>query len=304
MPVVNQEHSMRYFDSHIHMLSRTTDDYERMATAGILGVVEPAFWQGQPRTQAGSFIDYFDSLIGWERFRARQFGVHHYCTMAINPKETNNVPLAEEVMKFLPRYCEKDGVVAVGEIGYDDMSAAEERFFAEQLELAKSSALPALVHTPHRDKKRGTERTLDLIREVGIDEQMVVVDHLNEETLPLVMDTGCWRGHSIYPHTKMTPARMVALLQRYGLEKMIVNSAADWGRSNPLSVPETGQAMLASGFSEEEVDQVLFVNPIEFYAQSGRISLADIEPIALDQTQLWEDNSVLRGQEPRIDNEA
>jgi len=292
---------IRYFDPHIHMLSRTTDDYERMAAAGILGVVEPAFWQGQPRTQPGSFIDYFDSLVGWERFRASQFGIRHFCTIGINPKEANDVPLAEEVMKIVPRYLEKDGALAVGEMGYDDITPAEERFFAEQLELAKSHGLPALVHTPHRDKKAGTERSLALIREVGIDEDMVVIDHLNEQTLPLVVDTACWRAHSVYPHTKMTEERMVVLLRQYGTEKMIVNSAADWGRSDPLKVPSTGQAMLAAGFSEAEVELVLFQNPINFYAQSGRISLDDMIRPKIDQTQLWEDNSVLRGQTPVVE---
>jgi predicted metal-dependent TIM-barrel fold hydrolase len=291
---------MKYFDPHIHMLSRTTDDYENMAAAGIVGVVEPAFWQGQPRTQIGTFVDYFDSLLGWERFRASQYGIRHYCTMALNPKEANNVALAEEVMKVLPRYCQKDGVVAVGEVGFDDMSEAEERFFAEQVQLAIELELPVLVHTPHRDKKRGTERTIDLIRDVGIADEMVVIDHLNEVTLPLVLETGCWRGHSIYPNTKMSEDRMVALLKEYGTEKMIVNSAADWGQSDPLKVPKTGKAMLAAGFSEDEVEKVLYRNPIEFYAQSGQISLDDA-PARRDQTQLWEDNSVLRGQAPVVE---
>jgi hypothetical protein len=272
-----------------------------MAAAGISGVVEPAFWQGQPRTQPGSFIDYFDSLVGWERFRASQFGIRHFCAIGINPKEANDVHLAEEVMKIVPRYLEKDGVLAVGEMGYDDITPAEERFFAEQLELAKSHGLPALVHTPHRDKKAGTERSLALIREIGIDEDMVVIDHLNEQTLPLVVETACWRAHSVYPHTKMTEERMVVLLRQYGTEKMIVNSAADWGRSDPLKVPSTGQAMLAAGFSEAEVELVLFQNPINFYAQSGRISLDDMIRPKIDQTQLWEDNSVLRGQTPVVE---
>ncbi len=292
---------MRYFDPHIHMMSRTTDDYENMAAAGIVGVVEPAFWQGQPRTQVGSFIDYYDTMIGWERFRASQFGIKHYCTIGLNPKEANNIELAEGVMKLIPRYCEKDGVVAIGEIGYDDMNDAEERFFAEQLQLAKDLNLPALVHTPHRDKKRGTERTIALVREVGIDEKMVLIDHLNEVTLPLVMETDCWRGHSIYPHTKLSEERMVALLKEYGMEKMVVNSAADWGRSDPLKVPKTGQAMLDAGFTEEEVEKVLFVNPIEYYAQSGQISLEEMQPEKIDQTKLYEDNSVLRGQTPIVE---
>ncbi len=292
---------MRYFDPHIHMLSRTTDDYENMAAAGIIGVVEPAFWQGQPRTQAATFIDYYDSLIGWEPFRASQFGIRHFCTMGINPKEANNVPMATEVMKLLPRYCEKDAVVAVGEIGYDDITDPEERFFAEQVELAKEMNLPVLIHTPHRDKVTGTERSIALVKEIGIDEELVIIDHLNELTLPMVLETGCWRGHSVYPFTKMSEERMVALLQQYGTEKMVVNSAADWGRSDPLKVPKTGEAMLAAGFSEADVEKVLFENPINFYAQSGRISLEEMSRPAIDQTKLWEENSVLRGQTPVVE---
>lgn len=292
---------MRYFDPHIHMMSRTTDDYENMAAAGIVGLVEPAFWQGQPRTQPGTFIDYYDALIGWERFRAKQFGIRHYCLIGMNPKEANNIPLAEEIMKLIPRYCEKDGVVGIGEIGFDDMTDGEERFFAEQLELAKKLNIPALVHTPHRDKKRGTERTIALVKEVGISEELVLIDHLNEVTLPLVMETDCWKGHSIYPDTKLTEARMVSLLQKYGTEKMVVNSAADWGRSDPLKVPKTGQAMMDSGFSKDVVEKVLFTNPIEYFAQSGQISLEEMSPLKIDQTELFEDNSVLRGQTPIID---
>ena len=292
---------MQYFDPHIHMVSRTTDDYENMQAAGIVGVIEPAFWQGQARTSVGSFVDYFDMLIGWERFRASQFGIRHYCTMGLNPKEANDLSIAEDVIKILPRYLAKDGVLAVGEIGYDDITPEEERFMAIQMELAMEFELPVLVHTPHRDKLGGTKRTIELIKEVGIAEHMVIIDHLNEQTLPLVMETDCWRGHSIYPNTKMDEQRMVKLLQQYGIEKMVVNSAADWGCSDPLKVPKTGAAMAEVGFTQAQIKQVLFENPINFFAQSGRISIAEVsEPIKIDQRQLWQENSALRGQEPTV----
>ena len=143
------------------MTSRTTDDYAAMAQAGILAIVEPAFWLGQPRTNAGSFVDYFNSLLGWERFRASQFGIRHFCTIGLNPKEANNSQLADEVIDLLPRYLQKEGVVAVGEIGYDDQTPAEEKVFARQVEIALEFELPVLVHTPHRDKKNGTLRSID-----------------------------------------------------------------------------------------------------------------------------------------------
>ena len=121
---------MRIFDPHIHMTSRTTDDYAAMYGAGVRAVVEPAFWLGQPRTSVGSLTDYFDSLIGWERFRAAQFGIRHHCTIALNPKEAND-PRCVPVLDVLPRYLAKDGVVAVGEVGYDSMTAAEDEAFAD-----------------------------------------------------------------------------------------------------------------------------------------------------------------------------
>jgi hypothetical protein len=241
-------------------------------------------------------------LLGWERFRASQFGINHYCTMGLNPKEANDLNIAEEVMKLLPRYCAKDGVVGVGEIGYDDITDLEDRFMAEQMELAMKLELPVLIHTPHRDKLSGTRRTIDLIREVNIDENMVIIDHLNEQTLPLVMETDCWRGHSIYPNTKMSEERMVILLKEYGMEKMVVNSAADWGCSDPLKVPKTGAAMKLAGFSEQEISLVLYRNPVNFFAQSGRISLEELEErVKVDQTQLWQNNSALRGQKPIVE---
>jgi predicted metal-dependent TIM-barrel fold hydrolase len=248
----------------------------------------------------GTFEDYFLGLLGFERFRASQFGIRHFCTLALNPKEANNPAVADGVMALLPRYLEKDGVVAVGEVGYDDMTPAEDRYFAEQIELARKAALPLLVHTPHRDKKRGTERTIALIRECRFPEAMVLIDHNNEETLPLVLATGCWAGHSIYPHTKLDEARMVALVKKYGAERIIVNSAADWGVSDPLKVPKTAALLAESGVLESAVETIVWHNPVAFFSQSGRLEDVADRP-AIDQTRLHEGSSVLRGQPPVVE---
>jgi predicted metal-dependent TIM-barrel fold hydrolase len=266
---------LRIFDPHIHMTSRTTDDYERMHAAGVRAVVEPAFWLGQPRTNVGSFLDYFDALLGWEPYRAAQYGIRHHCALALNPKEANDRRCAG-VLAELPRYLLKDSVVAVGEVGYDSMTAEEERAFEAQLAMAAENDLPVLVHTPHRDKVAGTRRTLDVVRTAGMAPERVLVDHLNEPTVGMVADSGCWMGFSIYPDTKMDPDRMVAILQEYGTARILVNSAADWGRSDPLKTRAVGDAMLAAGFGQDDVDQVLWRNPVAFYGQSGRLDLEDV----------------------------
>ena len=286
---------MKLFDPHIHMTSRTTDDYQAMARAGIVAVVEPAFWLGQPRTHVGTFDDYFGALVGWERFRASQFGVHHVCTIALNPKEANDARVASGVLEILPSYLDKDGVVAVGEIGFDEITPAEERYFELQVELAVQHELPVLVHTPHRDKVRGTQRSLALLRAARFPPERTLIDHNTEETLPLVLDAGAWAGHSIYPHTKMDEERMATLVERYGPERILVNSAADWGVSDPLKVAKTAAVMRARGIPDEIIEKIVWANPTTFFAQGGRLELGVLEDRPVAGRATFEGNSVLRG---------
>ncbi len=284
----------RIFEPHIHMTSRTTDDYEALASHGVRALVEPAFWLGQPRTSVGSFIDYFSSLVGWERFRAGQFGILHHCTIGLNPKEANDPELRRDVIAVLPRFLEKDGVVAVGEIGFDGMTGAEQAALDAQIALADEHDLPVLVHTPHRDKASGTERTLRVLERRGFPPERVLIDHNTELTVDLVRGTGCWMGFSIYPDTKMDEHRMCRIIDEHGPERILVNSAADWGRSDPLKIPKLVEAMRAAGFDDDTVDRVVWRNPVAFFGQSGRLELDGITSGDLTATYLG--SGLLRGE--------
>lgn len=293
---------MKFIDPHVHMNARTTDDYKAMRDAGVVAVIEPAFWLGQPRTHIGTFIDYYATLLGWERFRASQFGIKHYCTIGLNSKEANNEALAEQVMDILPQYVCKEGVVAIGEIGYDDQTPAEDKFFRAQLELAKEVNIPVMVHTPHRDKKKGTSRSMDVIEEHGIPPQMVVIDHNNEETVQECLDRGYWAGFTIYPKTKMGKERMAAVIEHYGSERIIVNSSADWGSSDPLAVPKCAAVMKERGIDDLHIETCCYHNAIAAYGQSGQFNESDwLNSDSIDQRLLFDGNSVLRGQEPLVE---
>lgn len=292
---------MRFIDPHIHMAARTTDDYERMVAAGIVAVIEPAFWLGQPRTSVGSYIDYLSSIVGWERFRASQFGIRHYCTIGLNSKEANNEALAEQVMDILPRYLAKEGVVAVGEIGYDDQTVSEDKYYRAQLALACEFDMLVMVHTPHRDKKSGTIRSMDVAIEMGMAPGRVIIDHNNEETVRDVLDRGFWAGFTIYPNTKMGNERMVEIVRQYGSERIFVDSSADWGVSDPLAVPKTARLMLERGIPQQDVEATCYGNALAAYGQSGQMLESHwLAPAPVDQRTLFEGNSVLRGQSPRV----
>jgi len=287
---------MKFLDSHVHMVSRTTEDYQRMAAAGTVAIIEPSFWQGQPRTSAGTFKDYYNTLIGFERFRASQFGIRHYCTIGLNPKEANNERLADEVMELLPLYICKEGVVGVGEIGFDDQTRAEEKYLRLQAQLALEADLPIQIHTPHRDKKAGTLRTMDVLEDLGVPPSRVVIDHNNEETVKAVLDRGYWAAFTIYPHTKLGNERMVEILREYGEERIIVDSSADWGISDALAVPKTAALMRDAGIDLEKIVAVTYRNPLEAYGQSGQMRESDwADAPGADPSALFEGNTLLRG---------
>lgn len=293
---------MMFIDPHIHMVSRTTYDYMVMREYGVVAVIEPSFWLGQPRTSSGSFKDYFSSLVGWERFRASQFGIQHYCTIGLNPKEANNEALAEMVMELLPLYACKEGVVAIGEIGYDDMTPAEDKYFCQQLELAQELDMLVLIHTPHRNKKAGASRSMDRCVEYGLAPSRVIIDHNNEETVEEVLARGFWAAFTIYPHTKMGNARMVEIVRQYGCDRILVDSSADWGVSDPLAVPKTAQLMLERGIPEAHVRAVCYENALAAYSQSHQFSETDwLNTSTVDQRELYYGNSVLRGQTPVVE---
>lgn len=301
--VADARYNGMIIDPHAHMISRTTDDYEAMAKAGVVAVIEPAFWLGQPRTNVGSYLDYLSLISGFERFRAGQFGIRHYCTIGLNPKEANNEGLAEEVLDALPRFLVKEGVVAMGELGYDEQTPLEDKALRAQIELAKEYDLPIMIHTPHRDKRAGTLRTMDVLQEHNFDPTRCVIDHNNEETLREVLDRGFWCGFSIYPHTKMGSERMATIVERWGSERLIVDSACDWGVSDPLAVAKTARLMAQRGISAKLIRQIVYDNALTVYGLNSEMREEHwLTPAPIDQRTLYEGNSVLRGgQTPQIE---
>jgi predicted metal-dependent TIM-barrel fold hydrolase len=264
---------LRIFDPHIHMYARTTDDYETMSLAGIEAVIDPSFWLGSARHYAGTFYDYFEHLLGYEAQRASDYGIKHHCCISVNPREANDLALANEVLERLPEYFDRPGCVALGEIGFDRGTEAEEEIFRKQLRLANDRRMPILIHTPHQYKKVGVERILKIIVAEDVDQQLVIVDHNTEETMPLFAGTEYWVGLTVYPVTKLSPERAVNIARQYGLERLLVNSSADWGPSDVLSVPKVAQLMLRVGFSRAEVEHLVWENPIRFYSQSPNFKL-------------------------------
>jgi predicted metal-dependent TIM-barrel fold hydrolase len=259
------------------MVSRVTDDYERMALAGCRAVCEPAFWAGFDRSGPAGFFDYFSQLTEHEPKRAAKFGLQHFCWLCINSKEAEDVKLAEEVIALVPQFLGRPNVLGIGEIGLNKNSRNEMRVLEMQVNLAAEHNQLILVHTPHlEDKLKGTRLILDVLKnDRRIKPERVIIDHVEEHTVEMVLDTGMWAGMTLYPETKCTPARAIDILEIYGHERLWLNSACDWGVSDPLAVPKTAREMKRRGHLARTIEKVIFKNPQSFLSQCPNFKLAD-----------------------------
>jgi len=266
----------RLFEPHIHMYSRTTDDYEAMSKAGIEVIVQPSFWLGSPRTSVGTFEDYWEHMITFETKRAKDFGIEHFVCISVNPKESTERPLALDAMEAMKKYLDRERVVAIGEIGYNLINDLEEEVMVKQMDIAAGKDMLMTVHLPHNNKPEGMGRMERILSDNTSGKKYkrnkILVDHNVEETIEKTLELGLWAGLSVYPVSKLSPERVINILRRHGTDKIMVHSAADWGVSDPLSVPLVAMEMRKAGFSTNEIERVTFYNAFDFFKQSPRFT--------------------------------
>ncbi len=255
-------------EPHIHMISRTTDEYMAMYAKGIRVCVEPSFWQGANRRYAGTFFDYFRLSLEFEHTRAARFGVDHWSAIGMNPKEAEDVRLADEVIDGMGEYLDHPRCVALGEIGFNNITPNEERALVRQLRLAEERQMPVVLHLPHFNKLKGIKRVLEIIKGEGLTPERIDIDHNVEETIALALESGCYAGMTVYPYSKLSPERVSAMIREHGHRRVIVNGSADWGISDPLSLIKVMERLRADGFEESVIEEITYHTPMAFYSAS------------------------------------
>jgi predicted metal-dependent TIM-barrel fold hydrolase len=260
---------MKIIDPHIHMVSRTTDDYLALAISGIHTIAEPAFWPGFDRKGVDGFHDYFHQLTIVEPARAARFNIRHYCWIGLNSKEAENLKLAEEVLEIIPEYLDRPTALGIGEVGLNKNSRNEIRVLERHLAMAAERNELILIHTPHlEDKLKGTRIIMDMIlNEPGIKPSRVLIDHAEEHTIGEIKDKGFWYGLTLYPNSKGSPERAVDSVEIFGSENMCINSSADWSVSDPLATVKCANEMRRRGHPESLIQKIFYENPKSFLSQ-------------------------------------
>ena len=274
---------MQIIQPHYHAIARTAQDYEKMAMSGVVAVAEPAFWAGFDRDYPETFIDYFRQISEFEPTRAADYGIRHFCWVAVNPKEAENPELSRQVIKRMPEFFSKPTCLGVGEIGLHKSSANECAIFEEQVSLAVEHDQLILIHTPHlEDKRHGTRRILEILAGLPVDPQRVWIDHAEEHTIRPILDKGYWCGFTLYPITKCSPKRAVDMIEMYGHEKLLVNSSADWGPSDPFTLQECVLEFRRRGNTLQEALEIFYNNPVRFLSQNPKFDLPVLRVEAVD----------------------
>ncbi|MEO1497097.1 MAG: TatD family hydrolase [Planctomycetota bacterium] len=271
---------MQIIQPHYHAIARTAQDYERMAMSGVVAVAEPAFWAGFDRRYPETFLDYFRQISEFEPTRAAEYGIRHFCWVAVNPKEAENAELTREVLAAMPEFFAKPTCLGVGETGLHKSTPNECDALAAHVELAMEHDQLVLIHTPHlSDKAHGTQRVLEVLAGLDVDPERVWIDHVEEQTIEPCLDAGYWVGFTLYPITKCSPRRAVDMLEKYGRERILVNSSADWGPSDPFTLQECVVEFRRRGHSLQDAIEVFHNNPCRFLGQNPKF---DIEPIRVE----------------------
>ncbi len=277
---------MTIIEPHIHMISRTTDEYRLMYEKGIRVCVEPSFWQGSDRRYAGSFFDYFRLNLEFETVRAARFGVDHYGAVALNPKEAGDGRLADEVLAGMQEFLGHERCVALGEIGLNENTEDEIRVFRRQLLMAEELDMPVIIHLPHGRKVQGTEIIVGIIEAEGVTQDRILIDHNTEDSMSISRRTACYCGLTVYPYSKLTPQRVSNIIREFEADRVMVNSSADWGVSDPLALVRVVDYLAQNGHPDEVIRKLTYDNAMSFYSNSPRWKpVFDLEPVPVSEYQ-------------------
>ena len=187
---------------------------------------------------------------------------------------STTVGFAREVISIIPDFLDCKNVLGIGEIGLNKNSKNELIILEEQLALAERLNQLVLVHTPHlEDKLKGTILIMDAIENTSLDPSRVLIDHVEEHTVHAVLDRGFWAGMTLYPDSKCTPQRAADIIEMHGTERLWINSAGDWGPSDPLAVPKCCLELASRGHSKSLINTISYDNPLSFLSQSGKFSV-------------------------------
>ena len=249
-----------FVDLHLHADGISAEDLATLAYFGLKAAVTCARDAGAG--SADSLRKHWDELVQNETRRLKTAGIRPMVALALHPAR---IPWhgVDDLLHRLPHYFDDPRVVALGELGLHEGGEREEEILARQFDLAARLRRPAILHTPAREKLARTKRLLAVLKDSPLEPARVLVDHVSEETFPLVQGMGCWAGLTVQPEAM--DARVAAqLVSRHGAERIVLTSDIGEGASDLLALPKAAEALRKAGLSAELARRLMWDGPLDF----------------------------------------
>ena len=219
-------------DTHTHCDSRSSEDFELMYTSGIDTVITCAFYPYHLMNET-VYLNHLERILKYDTKRAEEYGIDLKVALGIHPANTEINP--DLIYENLYKYIENKEIVAIGEIGLEDLSPEEYKIFKQQLIIADETETKVIIHTPRNNKKK-------------------VLEENEEYTL----------GLTIQPQ-KMNVDEAIDILDKYGFDRFLLNSDISNKPSDPLSVPKTIRTLTKLDYKKSEINKVSYKNATEFF---------------------------------------
>ncbi|WP_457549094.1 TatD family hydrolase [Archaeoglobus sp.] len=241
---------MECFDTHMHSEGKGITELRAMAKRGIKRVVSCSYYPIPPSSPE-TLIDEFRKLETFEVERGKRAGMSIYPAIGVHPRCIP--PNYEKAL----RYVEENAKI-IGEIGLETANDLEVEVLKAQLEIAKVRDVPCVIHTPKKNKLEVTEKILKLLEDLSFPEDLAVIDHATEKTVPVIMDKGYWIGLTVQKG-KITSEEVARIVERHGFERFLLNSDTGFNDEEMFTTAETVEFLLEK-FDKVDVEKIAFKN--------------------------------------------
>jgi len=266
------------FDCHIHSDSRSAEDYELMAISGVEAILVPCTFTGLKKDSIDAYRYCFDRVIGLERSRAQKFGIQLYAALSVHPGDIVDYQVAFDALEVLKDYLNHDGVKAIGEITPKSCSEKAKELFTRHMVLAKEHNLPVIIESSFGKSGTNIDRTVEAIQESiqnsGLPREKILLVDLNRTQLELFwpLNMGGY-GIAVSPtlnglfviHEKNSPEEALQIIEQFGQERIMFNSALHFGFGDPLCLSRTLLHLSVRGVPESKLTQIAYGNAMRFF---------------------------------------
>lgn len=247
-------------DTHMHADSRSSEDFEKMYLAGIKTAITCSYYPYRIEHEI-ILLNHLNRILEYDTKRASEYGLDLKVALGIHP--TNTIKNPEPIYENLYRWIENNQIVAIGEIGLEDLTDAEIATFKKQLDIASETNSKVIIHTPRKNKKEVLKEILDILPQ-HLDEKQAVIDHINLEVVGDAIDTDCMLGLTVQPQ-KMNKSEAISILDEYGFDRFLLNSDISNKPSDPLSVAKTIRELERLGHDAGDIEKISHKNAQEFF---------------------------------------